>query len=165
MVLACKRSFYILYFQQTNKTWFNPACSFVIHCCDVYLRNYHRLQTPETHATFNLSQNRAKFILRSPINLIFLMENIINFLVPVSYSLSQTFFKECLQYFLTTAVKPSTKAELFTKYFFFFFSILVRFNSYTPPTNLCLILGLEKNMFNKPMFFIGLIYFNDFHRF
>ena len=51
-----------------NKPWFNSACSRAIRHRDAAFRDYRRLQTPETHATYISSRNRAKSILRNTKN-------------------------------------------------------------------------------------------------
>ncbi|KAL7630594.1 UNVERIFIED_CONTAM: hypothetical protein RMT77_019208 [Armadillidium vulgare] len=51
-----------------NKPWFNSACSRAIRRRDAAFRDYRRLQTPESHATYISSRNRAKSILRDTKN-------------------------------------------------------------------------------------------------
>ena len=54
---------YIPYFfpsTKSNNPWFNSACSRAIRRRDAALRDYHRLQIPETHATYISPRNRAK---------------------------------------------------------------------------------------------------------
>src|ERR1700755_2375838 len=44
---------------EPSKPWFNSACSRAIRHRDAAFRDYRRLQTPETHATYISSRNRA----------------------------------------------------------------------------------------------------------
>ncbi|KAL7637912.1 UNVERIFIED_CONTAM: hypothetical protein RMT77_011525 [Armadillidium vulgare] len=112
---------------KTSKPWFNSACSRAIRRRNVAFRDYHRLQTPETHATYISSRNRAKSILRNTTNSFlrrkcnnlpgsfssrsfwhFQIMSTLNLLLPISPPLISSNS--------TTAVLPS-KAELFARTF------------------------------------------------
>ena len=72
---------------KTNKPWFNSACSRAIRRRDAAFRDFRRLQTPETHATYISS------ILRDKKKTLFSFANAIIFLAPLPLALSGIFKK------------------------------------------------------------------------
>ena len=112
-----------------NKPWFNSACPHAIRRRDAALRNYRRLQTPESHAIFTSSRNRAKSILRDTKNSF--PRRKCNDLSGSSSSRSFWYFSKNVNSNFTspssfpplispdgsTAVHPSSKAELFSQTF------------------------------------------------
>jgi hypothetical protein len=113
---------------KTNKPWFNSACSRAIRCRDAAFRNYRRLQTPETHALYISSRNRAKSVLRDTKNS-FLRRKCNNlagssssrsfwhFAKNVNSNFASSSFPPLISSDGSTAVLPSTKAELFSETF------------------------------------------------
>ncbi|KAL7641293.1 UNVERIFIED_CONTAM: hypothetical protein RMT77_008431 [Armadillidium vulgare] len=111
-----------------NKPWFNSACSRAIRRRDAAFRNYRRLQTPESHATYISSRNRAKSILRDTKNS-FLRRKCNNlsgssssrpfwhFAKNVNSNFASSSFPPLVSSDGTTAVLPSSKAELFAQTF------------------------------------------------
>ncbi|KAL7629919.1 UNVERIFIED_CONTAM: hypothetical protein RMT77_019962 [Armadillidium vulgare] len=111
-----------------NKPWFNSACSRAIRRRDAAFRDYRLLQTPETHATYISSRNRAKSILRNTKNS-FLRLKCNNLSCSTSSRPFWHFAKNANSNFAsssfpplvssdgTTAVLPSSKAELFAQTF------------------------------------------------
>src|SRR6201990_3342646 len=109
-----------------NKPWFNSACSRAIRRRDAAFRDYRRLQTPETHATYISSRNRAKSILRNTKNS-FLRLKCSNlsgstssrpfwhFAKNVNFASSS--FPPLVSSDGTIAFLPSSKAELFAQTF------------------------------------------------
>ncbi|KAL7643877.1 UNVERIFIED_CONTAM: hypothetical protein RMT77_005883 [Armadillidium vulgare] len=111
-----------------NKPWFNSACSRAIRRRDAIFRDYRRLQTPETHSTYISSRNRAKSILRDTKNS-FLGRKCNNlsgssssrpfwhFAKNVNSNFASSSFPPLVSSDGTTAILPSTKAELFAHTF------------------------------------------------
>ena len=111
-----------------NKPWFNSACSHAIRRRDAALRNYRRLQTPESHANYISSRNRAKSILRDTKNS-FLRKKCNNlsgssssrsfwhFSKNVNSNFASSSFPLLISPDGSTAVDPSSKAELFAQTF------------------------------------------------
>ncbi|KAL7643214.1 UNVERIFIED_CONTAM: hypothetical protein RMT77_006505 [Armadillidium vulgare] len=111
-----------------NKPWFNSACSRAIRHRDAAFRDYRRLQTSETHATYISSRNRTKSILRNTKNS-FLRRKCNNlsgssssrsfwhFAKNVNSNFASSSFPPLISSDGTTAVLPSSKAELFAQTF------------------------------------------------
>ncbi|KAL7640560.1 UNVERIFIED_CONTAM: hypothetical protein RMT77_008835 [Armadillidium vulgare] len=111
-----------------NKPWFNSACSRAIRRRDAAFRDYRRLQTPETHATYISSRNRAKSILRDTKNS-FLRRKCNNisgssssrpfwhFAKNVNSNFASSSFPSLVSSDGSTTVLPSSKAELFAQTF------------------------------------------------
>ncbi|KAL7646845.1 UNVERIFIED_CONTAM: hypothetical protein RMT77_002101 [Armadillidium vulgare] len=111
-----------------NKPWFNSACSRAIRRRDAAFRDYRRLQTPETHATYISSRNRAKSILRKTKNSFLRLKcnNLSgstssrpfwHFAKNVNSNFASSSFPLLVSSDGTTAVLPSSKAELFAQTF------------------------------------------------
>ncbi|KAL7634069.1 UNVERIFIED_CONTAM: hypothetical protein RMT77_015397 [Armadillidium vulgare] len=111
-----------------NKPWFNSACSRAIRRRDAAFRDYRRLQTPETHATYISSRNRAKSILRNTKNFFLHLKcnklsgstssrPFWHFAKNVNSNFSSSSFPPLVSSDGTTAVLPSSKAELFAQTF------------------------------------------------
>ncbi|KAL7632739.1 UNVERIFIED_CONTAM: hypothetical protein RMT77_016940 [Armadillidium vulgare] len=111
-----------------NKPWFNSACSHAIRRRDAAFRDYRRLQTPETHATYISSRNHAKSILRNTKNSFLRLKcnNLSgstssrpfwHFAKNVNSNFASSSFPPLVSSDGTTAVLPSSKAELFAQTF------------------------------------------------
>ncbi|KAL7640935.1 UNVERIFIED_CONTAM: hypothetical protein RMT77_008072 [Armadillidium vulgare] len=111
-----------------NKPWFNSACSRAIRRRDAAFRDYRRLQTPETHATYISSRNRAKSILRNTKNSFLRLKcnklsgstssrPFWHFAKNVNSNFASSSFPPLVSSDGTTAVLPSSKAELFAQTF------------------------------------------------
>src|ERR1700755_3178855 len=113
---------------KSNKPWFNSTYSRAIRRRDVTFTDYRRLQTPETHATYISSQNRAKSILRNTKNS-FLRRKCYNlsgssssrsfwhFAKNVNSNFASSSFPPLISSDGTTGVLPSSEAELFAQTF------------------------------------------------
>ncbi|KAL7647645.1 UNVERIFIED_CONTAM: hypothetical protein RMT77_001245 [Armadillidium vulgare] len=111
-----------------NKPWFNSSCSRAIRRRDAAFRVYRRLQTPETHATYISSRNRAKSILRNTKNSFLRLKcnNLSgstssrpfwHFAKNVNSNFASSSFPPLVSSDGTTAVLPSSKSELFAQTF------------------------------------------------
>src|ERR1044072_1893142 len=111
-----------------NKPWFNSSCSRAIRRRDAAFRDYRHLQTSETHATYILSRNRAKSILRDTKN--YFLRRKYNYLSGSSSShpfwhfaknvnsnFASSSFCPLESSDVITAVLPSSKDELFSQTF------------------------------------------------
>src|ERR1700755_981714 len=115
-------------FIKPNKPWFSSACSRAIRRRNAAFRDYRRLQTPETHSTYISSRNRAKSILRDTKNS-FIRRKCNNlsgssssrpfwhFAKNVNSNFASSSFSSLVSSDGTTAILPSTKAELFAQTF------------------------------------------------
>jgi hypothetical protein len=111
-----------------NKPWFNSNCTQAIHRRDTAFRNYRRLLTPETHALYISARNLAKSTLRKTKDS-FIRKKCNNlsgstssrsfwhFAKNVNSNFASSSFPPLINSDGSTAVLPSTKAELFAQTF------------------------------------------------
>src|ERR1700755_82831 len=110
VILSGMEAYIPYYFLSTkpNKPWFNSACSRSIHCRDAAFIDYRRLQTPETHATYISFRNLSGSSSSRPFW---------HFAKNVNSNFASSSFSPLVSSDGTTAVLPSSKAELFAQTF------------------------------------------------